>query len=102
MKKITLLCLYLFASNASAMSDYEFCKILDDSGDPNGTVKYVSESYWEGKNNVATDAQDWLNIAVSGAVADSSMKEYFGSSGSFISSCLEKLDEYKKYMFESD
>lgn len=106
MKKTTLLCLYLFASNASAMSDYELCKMLDDSGDPNGTVKYVSESYFEGKNNVSgahgSSAQDWLETAINLAVADSGMKEYLSSSGSFISSCLESLDKFKEYMFESD
>ncbi len=102
MKKITLLCLYLFASNASAMSDYEFCKMLDDSGDPNGTVEYVSESYFEGKN-VKDRAQSRLKSAIGNAVINDKMSKFVGNnSGSFISQCLKELKDMKEHLFESD
>ena len=71
--------------------------MLDDSGDANETIKYIGESYLEGKNPTK-DAQLFLNVAISGAMVDSN--PYFGGAGSFISQCLKGLKEYKSKIFE--
>ena len=102
MKKITLLCLYLFALNASAMSDDEFCNMLDLSQDPNGAVEHLSETYFEGKT-VKENAQEILNYVVAKAVSEQGGLPYeSGAADYFVTSCLEHLKEYKKDMFESD
>jgi|TARA_R110000823_G_C15516110_1_gene454961 hypothetical protein len=102
MKKITLLCLYLFAVNAYSMGDYELCKMLDDSGDPNGTIEYVGESYFEGKNSVREIAQASLAHSISLAVLDTELSRLAGGKGQFIPNCLKKLKERKDSMFRSD
>ena len=90
---------------ATTMSDYEFCKMLDDSGDPLGTVQYVGETYFEGKKlkrKAHLNAQDWLNTAIASAVSTYKLEVLRYNSDSFISQCLKELKNNKKYMFESD
>lgn len=76
------------------MGDYELCKMLEESGDPNETIKYVGESYLAGKN--ATDnAQLFLNLAVSTAMVDVSLRGQ-----AFVPSCLKHLKENKSKIFK--
>ena len=87
MKKIILFCFCFFSINAFSMSDYELCKMLEESGDPNETIKYIGESYLEGKN-AKENAQVFLNYAISQAVLYS---DPFMGSRSFIPTCLKEL-----------
>ena len=89
MKKIILLCFCFFSTNAFSMSDYELCKILDDSGDPSEMIKYIGEEYLEGKDaKPLYFAQAGLNLAVSQA----RLEEIRGIT-SFIPACLKYLKE---------
>ena len=76
------------------MSDYELCKMLEESGDPNETIKYVGESYLEGKN-ANDDAQLFLNLAISSAMVDTAL-----SGGGFIPNCLKHLKKQKNKIFK--
>jgi len=99
MKKITLFFVCLFSINTYSMSDYELCKMLIDSGDPNKTIKYIGESYLEGKN-ANDNAQLVLNYAISSAVVDTSMADLYGGSSAFIPSCLKHLKKNKSRIFK--
>ena len=96
MKKIILFCFCFFSINAFSMSDYELCKMLEESGDPNETIKYIGESYLDGKNT-KDNAQLFLNLAISSAVVDAVSP--WGDS-SFIPACLKHLKKEKRNIFK--
>jgi len=101
MKKTIFIFLGLISINANAMTDYEFCKMLDDSGDPSETVKFVSESYFEGKR-VKEKAQVYLNIAIAFAGFQGASNEALGGGSPFIPNCLKALKENRDKIFESE
>ena len=92
MKKIILLCFCFFSTNAFSMSDYELCKILDDSGDPSEMIKYIGEEYLEGKDAIPLP---FAMAALSLAVAQANLEEIRGIT-SFMPACLKYLKEQKR------